>query len=92
MKQENASAAALALTLYRDCLRKILARHGIECQELDGSFMLAFGNVIEAIKFCVLVWCICHSYACMLDLFCGSKRGSHSSSTALIDCSITSPI
>ncbi|KAK9828712.1 hypothetical protein WJX72_001669 [[Myrmecia] bisecta] len=54
MKLENPGAAQLALTLYRDCLRKTLVGRGTECQELDGSFMLAFKTVIDAIQFCVL--------------------------------------
>ncbi|KAK9805480.1 hypothetical protein WJX72_000629 [[Myrmecia] bisecta] len=54
MKLENPGAAAIALALYRDCLRKTLAGRGVECQELDGSFMLVFHNVTDAIQFCIL--------------------------------------
>lgn len=48
--------AEVALNLYRECLRKVLMqRGGYECQETEGSFMLAFYNCIDAVQFCVLV-------------------------------------
>ena len=55
MKLENPNAASVALALYRDCLRKMLIGRGIECQELDSSFMLVFHEVTDAIQFCILV-------------------------------------
>lgn len=52
----NQAVAELALNLYRECLRKVLTqRGGYECQETEGSFMLAFYNCTDAAQFCVLV-------------------------------------
>ena len=64
--------AELALNLYRDCLRKVLTqRGGYECQETEGSFMLAFYNCTDAVQFCVLVSCCSsttmHYYSAMLS-------------------------
>ena len=56
MRESNQAMAELALNLYRECLRKVLTqRGGYECQETEGSFMLAFYNCTDAVQFCVLV-------------------------------------
>lgn len=56
MRESNQAMSELALNLYRECLRKVLTqRGGYECQETEGSFMLAFYNCTDAVQFCVLV-------------------------------------
>ena len=49
-------AANSALLIYLACVRKLLRRFGgYECQEADGSFMLAFKHPTDAILFCLMV-------------------------------------
>lgn len=49
-------AANSALLIYLACVRKLLRRfNGYECQEAEGSFMLAFKEPVEAVLFCLLV-------------------------------------
>jgi hypothetical protein len=49
-------AANSALLIYLACVRKLLRRfNGYECQEADGSFMLAFKTPTDAILFCLMV-------------------------------------
>ena len=56
MREANQAMAEVALSLYRECLRKVLMqRGGYECQETEGSFMLSFYNCIDAVQFCILV-------------------------------------
>mmetsp|Transcript_44831 Transcript_44831/g.116064 ORF Transcript_44831/g.116064 Transcript_44831/m.116064 type:complete len:826 (+) Transcript_44831:60-2537(+) len=41
-----------ALGILRSCLRKVLGSSGgYECQEIEGSFMLAFNNMVQAASF-----------------------------------------
>ena len=56
MQDKNVDAANSALLIYLACVRKLLRRFGgYECQEADGSFMLAFKNPTDAILFCLMV-------------------------------------
>lgn len=49
-------AAEHAMTLYRDVIRRLLrTTDGYECQEAEGSFMLAFHKPTKAVQFCLLV-------------------------------------
>lgn len=55
MTQEHAASTA-ALALYLACVRRLLKRsRGYECQEADGTFMLAFGEPADAVQFCLMV-------------------------------------
>ncbi len=55
-QERDADAANSALLIYLACVRKLLRRFsGYECQEADGSFMLAFKNPTDAILFCLMV-------------------------------------
>ena len=56
MQERDSDAADSALLIYLACVRKLLRRFGgYECQEADGSFMLAFKNPTDAILFCLMV-------------------------------------
>ncbi|KAK9818038.1 hypothetical protein WJX72_006076 [[Myrmecia] bisecta] len=56
MQTLSETASEHALTLYRDCVRRLLrSKNGYECQEAEGSFMLAFGRPMDAVQFCLLV-------------------------------------
>ena len=69
MRESNQAMAELALNLYRECLRKVLTqRGGYECQETEGSFMLAFYNCTDAVQFCVLV--SLHGNVCTMNHAC----------------------
>jgi len=49
-------AANSAVLIYLACVRKLVRRFsGYECQEADGSFMLAFKNPTDAVLFCLMV-------------------------------------
>ena len=49
-------AAEHALTLYRDVIRRLLrVTEGYECQEAEGTFMLAFHDPVKAVQFCLMV-------------------------------------
>lgn len=52
--QEHAAASATLLALYLACVRRQLKRsRGYECQEADGTFMLAFCHPADAVQFCL---------------------------------------
>eukprot|EP00882_Tetradesmus_deserticola_P025795 GHRQ01028364.1.p1 GENE.GHRQ01028364.1~~GHRQ01028364.1.p1 ORF type:complete len:205 (+),score=78.57 GHRQ01028364.1:86-700(+) len=52
----NREAAELALELYSDCVRwLLLVGGGYECQEAEGTFMVAFSSADVAIEWCLMV-------------------------------------
>lgn len=52
----NRAAAELALELYSDCVRwLLLVGGGYECQESEGTFMVAFSSADVAIEWCLMV-------------------------------------
>ena len=56
MQDKDSDAANTALQIYLACIRKLLRSFdGYECQEADGSFMLAFKDPIDAVLFCLTV-------------------------------------
>ena len=58
MQERDIDAANSALLIYLACTRKLLRLfNGYECQEADGSFMLAFKAPIDSLLFCLMVCC-----------------------------------
>jgi hypothetical protein len=56
MLSTNREAAELAAQLYSDCVRwLLLAAGGYECQEAEGSFMVAFTAADAALEWCLMV-------------------------------------
>eukprot|EP00775_Hariotina_reticulata_P002698 gene2698-2998_t len=56
MVDVNRSAAETALELYSDCMRwLLLVGGGYECQESEGTFMMAFSGADVAIEWCLMV-------------------------------------
>ena len=56
VQEKDSDAANTALQIYLACIRKLLRSFdGYECQEADGSFMLAFKDPIDAVLFCLTV-------------------------------------
>ena len=56
MQDKDSDAAVTALHIYLACIRKLLRSFdGYECQEADGSFMLAFKDPVDAVLFCLTV-------------------------------------
>lgn len=56
MVEANRAAAELALELYSDCVRwLLLVGGGYECQESEGTFMVAFSSPDVAIEWCLMV-------------------------------------
>ena len=55
-QDKDSDAANTALQIYLACIRKLLRSFdGYECQEADGSFMLAFKDPVDAVLFCLTV-------------------------------------
>lgn len=56
VQERDVDAANSALLIYLACVRKLLRRfNGYECQEADGSFMLAFKHPVDSVLFCLAV-------------------------------------
>ena len=56
LQERDIDAANSALLIYLACTRKLLRLfNGYECQEADGSFMLAFKAPIDSVLFCLMV-------------------------------------
>jgi hypothetical protein len=56
MVDVNRQAAETALELYSDCMRwLLLVGGGYECQESEGTFMMAFSGAGVAIEWCLMV-------------------------------------
>jgi hypothetical protein len=56
MVHANRSATEAALQLYSDCVRwLLLVAGGYECQEMEGSFMVAFTAADAALEWCLMV-------------------------------------
>ena len=56
MLQANKDAAELGNNMYSDCVRwLLLAAGGYECQESEGTFMVAFASAEAALEWCLMV-------------------------------------
>ncbi len=55
MMMHNPVAADTALQLYSDCVRwLLLVAGGYECQEAEGTFMIAFASADAALEWCLM--------------------------------------
>lgn len=51
----NRAVAEQAVQLYSDCVRwLLLVAGGYECQEAEGTFMIAFNSADAAIEWCLM--------------------------------------
>lgn len=55
MMAANREVAEATLALYSDCVRwLLLAAGGYECQEAEGTFMVAFAAAEAALEWCLM--------------------------------------